>query len=275
MSYSFSMTSQTKILLIGIDGLMLQRAIDSGRAHTLAAFRSDCYYSDMTIDMPTVSGPSWTTLLTGVTQHVHKVANNEYTDHNLDSAPDFLSQAASLNSEIRTYAAAGWPPLIDPNDVGPVIRTRNEDQVSGRHSIFVRDGETHGYETVDVEVVNDAIAFIEENGPHLSFVYLCGADEAGHLDGTIEGSYFDAIERIDGLVAQLHQVILARHQKHDEKWLVVITTDHGHRDEGGHGGDSPQERASFVIAHGIGMQHPSWPAQIKPEELVGQILSAL
>ena len=118
------MTSQTKILLIGIDGLMLQRAIDSGRAQTLAALRSNCYYSDMSVDMPTVSGPSWTTLLTGVTQQVHKVVNNEYTDHNLDSAPDFLSQAAFLNSEIRTYAAAGWPPLIDPNDVGPVIRTR-------------------------------------------------------------------------------------------------------------------------------------------------------
>lgn len=275
MSYSFTMTSQTKILLIGIDGLMLQRAIDSGRAQTLAALRSNCYYSDMSVAMPTVSGPSWTTLLTGVTQQVHKVVNNEYTDHNLDSAPDFLSQAASLNSEIRTYAAAGWPPLIDPNDVGPVIRTRNEDQKSGRHSIFVRDGETHGYETIDVEVANDAIAFIEENSPDLSFVYFCGADEAGHLEGTVSGSYFDAIERIDGLIAQLHQVILTRHLRHNEKWLIVITTDHGHRDEGGHGGDSPQERASFVIAHGIGMQHPSWPAQIKPDELVGQILTAL
>lgn len=275
MSYSFRMASQTKILLIGIDGLMLQRAIDSGRASTLKTLYDDSYFADMTVDMPTVSGPSWTTLLTGVTQQLHKVINNEYTDHNLESAPDFLSQAALLNPEVRTYAAAGWPPLIDPKDVGPVIRTRSEDQVLGRHSIFVRDGETHGYETVDVEVAQDAVAFIEENGPELSFVYFCGADEAGHLDGTVEGSYFDAIERIDGLVAHLHQVVLARHKMHDEKWLIVITTDHGHRDEGGHGGDSPQERASFVIAHGIGMQHPSWPAQIKPEELVGQILAAL
>jgi predicted AlkP superfamily pyrophosphatase or phosphodiesterase len=269
------MASETKILLIGIDGLMLQRAIDSGRAQTLATLRANCYYSDMSVDMPTVSGPSWTTLLTGVTQQVHKVSNNEYTDHNLGSAPDFLSQAASLNSEIRTYAAAGWPPLIDPNDVGPVIRARNEDQESGRHSIFVRDGETNGYETVDAEVAQDAVRAIRDIAPDVSFVYFCGADEAGHLEGTIEGSYFDAIERIDRLVAQLHQVILARHLRHNEKWLIVITTDHGHRDEGGHGGDSPQERASFVIAHGIGMQNPLWPAQIKPEELVGQILSAL
>ena len=269
------MTSQTKVLLIGIDGLILQRAIDSGRAATLATLRADSYFSEMVIDMPTVSGPSWTTLLTGVTQQIHKVIDNDYRDHNLTAAPDLLTQAATLNPGTSTYAAAGWPPLIDPSDVGPVIRTRSEDQELGRHSIFVRDGETNGYETVDLEVAHDAVRTIREIAPDVSFVYFCGADEAGHLHGTLEGSYFDAIERIDGLVAQLHQAILVRHQMHDEKWLIVITTDHGHRDEGGHGGDSPQERASFVIAHGVGMHHPSWPAQIKPEELVGQILSTL
>ena len=52
------MASQTKILLIGIDGLMLQRAIDSGRAKTLARLRNDSFFSDMVVDLPTVSGPS-------------------------------------------------------------------------------------------------------------------------------------------------------------------------------------------------------------------------
>jgi hypothetical protein len=56
---------------------------------------------------------------------------------------------------------------------------------------------------------------------------------------------------------------------------LVIATDHGHRDEGGHGGDSAQERASFVIAHGIGTENPSWPLDIKPEQLVGHILATL
>lgn len=267
--------SRPKILLIGIDGLILQRAIDSGRAETLATLRADSYFSEMEVDMPTVSGPSWTTLLTGVTQQVHKVIDNDYKNHNLAETPDLLTQATALKPNISTYAAAGWPPLIDPSDIGPVIRTRVEDQSSGKHIIFVRDGETHGYETVDVEVAEDAIRAVSEIGPDISFVYFCGADEAGHQDGTVKGSYFDAIGRIDGLVAQLYQAITARHQTLGEQWLIVITTDHGHRDEGGHGGNSPQERASFVIAHGIGTKHPSWPSEIKPEELVGHILGAL
>ena len=102
MSYSFSMTSQTKVLLIGIDGLILQRAIDSGRAATLATLRADSYFSEMVIDMPTVSGPSWTTLLTGVTQQIHKVIDNDYRDHKLTAAPDLLTQAATLNPGTST-----------------------------------------------------------------------------------------------------------------------------------------------------------------------------
>ena len=269
------MTSATKILLIGIDGLILQRAIDSGRAATLAKLRSDAYFAEMTVDMPTVSGPSWTTLLTGTTQDIHKVMDNEYKEHDLASAPDFLTKASFARPEVVTYAAAGWPPLIDPQDVGPVIRTRVKDQELGKHLIFVRDGETNGYEAVDAEVAEGAIKTISTKAPDINFVYFCGADEAGHLHGTVEGPYFDAIERIDAYVAKLHQVILTRSQSFDEKWLIVITTDHGHRDEGGHGGDSAQERASFVIAHGIGIEHPAWPAQIKPQELVSRILSAL
>ena len=32
-----------------------------------------------------------------------------------------------------------------------------------------------------------------------------------------------------------------------ERWTVLVTTDHGHLDTGGHGGDSHAEREVFVI----------------------------
>lgn len=102
-----------------------------------------------------------------------------------------------------------------------MIASRIEDQARGKHLIFVRDGETHGYETIDSEIAQHAVHIIKEVGPDVSFVYFCGADE------------------------------------------------------GGHGGDSAQERASFIIAHGIGTSHPSWPIDIKPEQLVGHILATL
>lgn len=252
----------TRILLVGIDGLMLHRAIDSGKASHLKHLRDSSFFVDTVIDMPTVSGPSWTTLLTGKRQDVHKVTGNDFKDHNLVEAPDFLTRALQKNNSLKTYAAAGWPPLIDPKDVGPVI-------ADAGHSRFHNDGETLGYLQVDKEVFDHALRTIKEDGPDLSFVYFCGVDEAGHKYGSIDSPYFDAVERIDGYLKALHQEVLSR----NEEWLLVVVTDHGHRDEGGHGGDSPQELASFVIAHGINREHPNWPTDIKPHDLADLLLN--
>ena len=258
------METRAKILLVGIDGLILHRAIDSGRASHLKFLRDASFFVDTVVDMPTVSGPSWSTLLTGKQQDSHKVTGNDFKNHNLKQTPDLLTQALTKNNSLKTYAAAGWPPLIDLNGVGPVI-------ADAGHLRFYNDGEMHGYLKVDKEVFDNALETITEKGPDLSFVYFCGVDEAGHKFGSIEPPYFDAVERIDGYLKQLHEALIAR----EEPWVLVVVTDHGHRDEGGHGGDSPQERASFVIAHGINREHPNWPIEIKPHDLADLILQQL
>ena len=252
---------KTRVLLVGIDGLLLHRAIDSGRAPHLKYLRDSSFFVDMLVDMPTVSGPSWSTLLTGKRQEVHKVVDNYFKEHNLKAAPDFLSKARSKNNSLTTYAAAGWPPLIDVNDVGPVIADNG-------HLRFHNDGEKLGYLQVDKEVFDHAINTLQEIGPDVSFIYFCGVDEAGHRHGSINPPYFDAVERIDEYLKAIHEVVLAR----QEEWLLVVVTDHGHRDEGGHGGDSLQERASFVIAHGVNREHPDWPKDLQPHHLADLIL---
>lgn len=257
-----------KVLLVGIDGLMFHRAINSGRARKLAELHQDSFFIDTVVDMPTISGPSWSTLLTGKRQDTHKVIDNYFVDHNLVAAPDFLSQALKINPNLVTYAAAGWPPLIDLNDIGPVI-------APGNHLRFARDGESNGYLKVDKEVVDHSLQTLDLVGPDLSFVYFCGVDEAGHRHGTIEAPYYDAIERIDGYLSQIYEVIQKRAKESNEDWLLVVVTDHGHRDEGGHGGDSPQERASFILAHSISGQHPKWPTDLAPHDLTQRLLEHL
>lgn len=255
------METRLKVLLVGIDGLILHRAIDSGRAPHLKYLRDSSFFVDTLVDLPTVSGPSWSTLLTGKRKEIHNVIDNRFNNHNLKATPDFLSIARSINSSLTTYAAAGWPPLIAINDVGPVIADNG-------HIRFHKDGEKLGYLLVDKEVFDHAMSTLKEIGPDLNFVYFCGVDEAGHRHGSINSPYFDAVERIDGYLKALHEAILAR----EEEWLLVVVTDHGHRDEGGHGGDSQQERASFVIAHGVNREHPDWPKDLEPHDVAGLIL---
>ncbi|MGR4009388.1 hypothetical protein [Leucobacter sp. 1207-22] len=54
-----------------------------------------------------------------------------------------------------------------------------------------------------------------------------------------------------------------------------MTSDHGHLDAGGHGGDSAIERESFVILHRPGAGALDWPAEIAPTEVTPRLLDFL
>lgn len=261
---------KSKILLIGIDGLNFSSAIES--SPSIAALKNSAYFSELTMQPPTWSGPSWSTLLTGSTHEQHGVRDNSFIGHKLLYRPDLLSLAYYQDQSTTTFAAAGWPPLVDPAGHGPVIQERREQQKAYKHRVITRDGETYGYTKIDAEIQSAALYAISNHGPDVSFVYFCGVDEAGHVHGSVGDEYRQAIARIDTYVENLLTAVRARASE-DEPWLVVITTDHGHLDIGGHGGDTPQERASFVMAQGFGRPNPTWPQRIEPHDLTPLLLA--
>jgi predicted AlkP superfamily pyrophosphatase or phosphodiesterase len=265
---------KTKILLVGIDGLILNKALASGRAPTLSSLKESGHFTELTMSAPTLSGPGWSTLLTGSTHAEHAVRDNWFSGHKLLVRPDFLSRAFYQDQSTTTFAAAGWPPLVDPSGVGPVIHERREQARAGQHRVISRDGETYGYQKVDAEIAHIALFAMEKYAPDVSFVYFCDADEAGHAHGVIGNEYLDAIARVDAHLTRLYQALNARVEKMKEEWLLVLTTDHGHVDQGGHGGDTAQELASFVIGVGIGRENPKWPTDFAPHELTSLLLDA-
>jgi len=261
---------KSKILLIAIDGLNLNTALES--SPSIAGLKASGFFTDMLMQAPTWSGPSWSTILTGSTHEQHGVLDNSFASHALLHHPDLLSLAYYQDQSTTTFAAAGWPPLVDPSGSGPVIQARREQQMAFKHRVIARDGETYGYTVIDAEICAAALYAIEHHGPDVSFVYFCGVDEAGHVFGSIGQEYKAAIARIDTYVETLLTAVRTRASA-GEPWLVVITTDHGHLDIGGHGGDSPQERASFVIAEGFGRSKPAWPLEFGPHELTPLLLA--
>ena len=69
-----------KVLLVGIDGLILNRALSSDRAPTLKNLSENGFYVETEVDLPTISGPSWSTLLTGKRLDVHRVIDNYFIE---------------------------------------------------------------------------------------------------------------------------------------------------------------------------------------------------
>lgn len=261
------------LLLVGIDGLRLDLATPE-RAPHLHALMARGITTAMTMTVPTISGPAWATLLTGATAAEHGVVDNGFVGSRLAAIPDLLSRAFFADPSRTTFAAAAWPPLVDPAGLGPIVHTRDEQRRAERHRVIVRDGETYGYRTTDAEIADVAVAGLFGAGPDVSFVYFSGVDEAGHVHGAVGEQYAAAMTRTDAHLGRLLAVVEHRAGA-GEAWLVVVTTDHGHLDGGGHGGGEPEVVASFVARASWNIDLDTWPDEIAPTELTPRLLAAL
>lgn len=263
----------TKVCLIGIDGLRLDIAREE--ADTLRGLINVGSLASMRIAVPTISGPSWTTLLTGAGYAEHRIVDNTFVDGRHAQFPDFLTRIAAADAA-TTFAAVTWPPLLE--SPGPVIRSRPEDQAVGRHRVICRSGENGRYEQADAEIADFTRTALAD-GFDAGFVYFGEADAAAHAYGGLSPEYRGAIRRIDDHLRSLVEVIIGRSTSTGEDWLLAVTTDHGHLDEGGHGAGSDLETTSFALAccYGPSAQDQgagpkNWPAQLQPTDLTPRLV---
>lgn len=232
-----------KALMIGIDGVRPD-VLDSARTpHLDRLAQQGSYSATARTASPSVSGPGWSSFLIGVWPDKHGVTDNEFQGKAYDRFPDVLTRLESLRPEMVTYAAADWLPLVTDDHNGPVISDRVDLK-------FVVDGYDLGWAQADSLVVDDATQALAQEDPDLSFVYLGNPDEVSHASGSIGAEYIEALERADREVGRLIRAVQARPTADQEDWLVLVSTDHGRRADGGHGGDSHEEQTIFYLASG-------------------------
>jgi predicted AlkP superfamily pyrophosphatase or phosphodiesterase len=187
----------------------------------------------------TDSGPGWSSVMTGVWPDRHGVTGNDFKGADYARYPDFLTRAATARPGLRTAAAVSWPALVRRGTLGRAIGRRV------RHN-----GESRGYDTADRRVARTALRWLATSDPDVLFVYFGATDEAGHATGPLSPAYDRALLAQDAHLGRLLEAIDARRAdpgREEEQWTVLVTTDHGHLDSGGHGGDSRAEREVFVV----------------------------
>jgi hypothetical protein len=103
---------------------------------------------------------------------------------------------------------------------------------------------------IDDHVIAEAASSIRIKSPDLSWVYLEYTDDMGHAHGD-SPQMDEAIQYLDKQVGELWKAIQFRQQQHKEKWLIVITTDHGRSEKDGrdHGGQSQRQRTGWMVAN--------------------------
>ena len=114
---------------------------------------------------------------------------------------------------------------------------------------FPHDREAKYMNQIDEEVVKQATKCIKEKAPDLSWIYLEYTDDMGHKYGD-SPQMSDAVSKLDEQIGKIWDAINYRKEKFVEKWLMIITTDHGRSEENGkdHGGQSNRQRGTWIVS---------------------------
>ncbi|WP_090929489.1 alkaline phosphatase family protein [Nonomuraea jiangxiensis] len=185
----------------------------------------------------TDSGPGWSSIATGAWPDKHGVVDNGFAAPNFQKFPDFLTRAKNARPELATAAFFSWAALDEHGAFSRAIDHR-----------LVLDGYTVGWAAADRQVAEAAERHLATADPDALFVYLGDTDEVAHDLGPHCPEYLAALATQDAYLGRLLAAIRGRATYPGERWTVLVTTDHGHVDAGGHGGTTDEERTVFVIA---------------------------
>lgn len=254
-----------KLLVVGMDGLNWDSVV-AADAPQLDALAAQGSLGRSLVQCPTLadssSGPGWSNIATGVWPDRHGVRNNTFAGKQYEANPDFLTRIERANPALATYSAVDWAPLHDQGTFSAAIDAR-----------FTLDGDADGYAGEDEKITADAVGRLGSGGgPDASFVYLGNTDVVAHAIGT-GARYRAAIEKQDQQLGRILAAVRARPTYGSEDWLVMVTTDHGHRVPfGGHGGCRIDERGTFLLAVGTGIGAGTRPTDVRQVDLAATAL---
>jgi len=237
----------TRLLVIGIDGCRPD-AIAAAKTPHLDTLIKGGAFTDQTQILgeryrknDTVSGPGWSSFLTGVWADKHGVQDNSFKGKNYEAFPHFFKHIKAKWPAAHTGSFVNWEPIdthiVEAADVRVVHPSKGAD----------------GYTESDILIAREASQFLSEGEPHVAMVYFGAIDETGHAHGFHPDvpEYVHAIETVDEHIGEVVQSMKRRPNYAKENWLVIVSTDHGGKDKGHGGGHRvPEILTTFLVVSG-------------------------
>ncbi len=260
------------VLVIGVDGVRFD-LLGPEVTPVIWGFGHDGFLAPVPIDetTPTWSGPCWATIVTGCGVDGHGITGNDLTGHRLADHPDFVTLATRAGLP-TLLAVSGWPPLALAEDGGPLFA-----EADRREFVAVAEKSLAAWDAADEAVTALTASILAGDGlvgPRLSFVYLGAVDVVGHVLGAGE-AYREAARTADRRVGRLLAAVRSRPSFADEGWTVVVVTDHGHLDRGGHGGREPEVVTAWAAAAGPGIRPGGPPPVTRQTQVAPLVVAAL
>jgi predicted AlkP superfamily pyrophosphatase or phosphodiesterase len=245
---SDSGTSNTRhALVIGIDGLRVDalQQISTPAMDALIADGTVTYEAiaggelGTATEQRTLSGPGWSSILTGVWVDKHGVDDNGFDDARYGEYPHFFARVRETDPTAYLSSFVTWGPINDS-----ILASAEADEA------FSPQDAGNSAEA-DAAVTAAVVAHLGAEDPEVVFVHLDNIDYQGHGAGfsPMVPEYASAVQTVDSQVGEMVDAIRARPTYSMEDWLVLLTTDHGGKGVL-HGLQSDEERTIFIIASG-------------------------
>ncbi len=204
-----------QVVFILIDALRYDTSLKSDVMPNLSKLRSQGAYARMHSRTPSYSSPGYGVLLTGAWPELSSSAafNLNYENIRQLSQDNIFSSANRLGLKTGISSLNWFEKLVPQNAVDYSFYTAGEDHQA------------------DLDVVAAAIPWIGSGKTNLTLIHIDQVDYAGHHQGGPKNPNWDAAAgRADALVGEILAVMDL------EQDVIVVCSDHGQIDAGGHGG---------------------------------------
>lgn len=206
-------------------------------------------------ETPTISAVGYNSLLTGTWANKHNVWGNGIENpnyHYWSIFRYFREQYPSKEIAVFSTWLDNRTKLIGTglDATGQIRMNYHFDGFEHDTLRFPHDEATTYIRDIDDLVAEEAAQNIRTNAPDMSWVYLQFTDNMGHQYGD-HPKFYESIRHIDYQIGLIWKAVKEREEKHNEEWLVIITTDHGRSGDTGkdHGGQSERERSTWMVTN--------------------------
>jgi len=227
-----------QVVFVLIDGLRLDTSLDPEVMPFLNTLREQGAWATVHSRAPSYSQPGYTVLMSGAWPDINDgpTINIPYeniptwTQDNIFSA----AQRAGLKTAVSGY---NWFEKLIPQD--------------SLNASFYTPGEDHA---ADLDVVAAALPWLSSASYDFVLIHIDQLDYAGHYEGgPLDPRWDAAARRADALV---HEIAANLDLNQD---TLLITSEHGHIDQGGHGGGDPLTLIEPFVLVGAGVRPGAYP----------------
>jgi|GEM_PF-634429 len=240
------------VLVIGIDGLRGDAIQCPGCADTPnldLLIQGGAFHDDVVtggqhggILQSTISGPGWATAMTGFWADGHGVETNS------NAVGNELERMHVFDLIKLAYPSASAAVVADWTNLTTNLAPERADVL---HQNAAKDSD---------EATERVLAWLDwDVAPTAVFYYLHNVDIHSDAYDPDNAYYQGVIEYEDAQIGEVMDGITARISNFpEEEWLIVVTSDHGGLGDG-HGGQSDEERRTFLILNSS-FARPDLPA---------------